>query len=66
MNIIHKYNFELNDNGYFYVKNKKMIINGKEITECIGNIELHICSCVLCKKKYKFSNIDKHACYKNT
>jgi len=132
-----KYNFEPNDNGYFYVKNKKMIINGKEmncykigytkdihtrisnykvgefeqkfisiipvkfdakilesciknklkphlhklrsdticflslldlkkeITNCIVNIETHICSCVLCKKQYNFNAIDKHVCYKN-
>jgi hypothetical protein len=34
-----------------------------EINDCIKNMEEHICSCVLCKKKYKFSVIDKHACY---
>lgn len=132
-----KYNFEPSENGYFYIKKKIMIIDGKEVTcykigfakvfpdrvanykvgefeqkfisiipvkfgaeiletcvknklkphlhklktdtvcyisltslkdeinECIKDIEEHICSCVLCKKKYKFSGIDKHSCYKN-
>jgi hypothetical protein len=132
-----KYNFKPSENGYFYIKKKLMIINGKkimcykigftkdfsarlanykvgefeqkfisiipvkfdakileaclknklklhlfklktdticyitlknlkeEINECIKDMEEHICSCVLCKKKYKFSSIDKHACYKN-
>ena len=132
-----KYNFEPSENGYFYIKQKMMIIDGKEvicykigftklfpdrvanykvgefeqkfisiipvkfgaeilescvknklkphlhklktdticfislnslkeeINECIKDMEEHICSCVLCKKKYKFSSIDKHSCYKN-
>ena len=36
----------------------------EEINECIKDMEEHICSCVLCKKKYKFSSIDTHSCYK--
>lgn len=36
-----------------------------EISNCIENIKEHICSCILCKKKYNFSNIDNHSCYKN-
>lgn len=131
-----KYNFEPSENGYLYIKIKKMIINGKEvvcykigftknfserisvykigefeqkfisvipvnfdaktleacvknklkphlhklttdticfitlkelkneISKCIENIKEHICSCILCKKKYNFSNIDNHSCYK--
>ena len=36
-----------------------------EIFECITNITNHICSCTVCKKKYKFVNINKHKCYKH-
>ena len=37
----------------------------EEINECIKDMQEHICSCILCKKKYNFSSIDKHSCYKN-
>lgn len=132
-----KYNFESSENGYFYIKQKTMIIDSKEvicykigftknfpdrisnykvgefeqkfisiipvnfdanvlescvknklkphlhklktdticfislnslkeeINKCIKDMEEHICSCTLCRKKYKFSSIDVHSCYKN-
>jgi len=36
----------------------------EEINEYIKNMEENIYSCILCKKKYKFSSIDIHSCYK--
>ena len=36
----------------------------KEILSCNDFIKDHICHCVICKKKYKLKNIDKHLCHK--
>jgi hypothetical protein len=32
------------------------------IAKCVSRMNDHICHCVICKKKYKFSRIDKHIC----
>jgi prophage antirepressor-like protein len=36
----------------------------KEILSCADFIKEHICYCLICKKKYKLINIDKHLCNK--
>ena len=36
----------------------------KEILSCADFIKEHICHCLICKKKYKLINIDKHLCNK--
>ena len=36
----------------------------KEIILCNNFIKDHICHCMMCKKKYKLKNIDKHLCNK--
>ena len=36
----------------------------KEIVLCNDFIKNHICHCMICKKKYKLKNIDKHLCNK--
>lgn len=36
----------------------------QEILSCNDFIKDHICHCVICKKKYKLKNIDKHLCNK--
>jgi prophage antirepressor-like protein len=35
-----------------------------EINSCNNFIKDHICHCMICKKKYKLKNIDKHLCNK--
>jgi len=35
-----------------------------EIDSCNNFIKDHICHCMICKKKYKLKNIDKHLCNK--
>ena len=35
-----------------------------EINSCNNFIKDHICHCMMCKKKYKLKNIDKHLCNK--
>ena len=35
----------------------------EKIIKCIQEITTHICHCMVCKKKYKFKNIDTHKCY---
>ena len=35
-----------------------------EIDSCNNFIKDHICHCMMCKKKYKLKNIDKHLCNK--
>ena len=35
-----------------------------EIDSCNNFIKEHICHCMICKKKYKLKNIDKHLCNK--
>ena len=36
----------------------------KEIILCNDFIKDHVCHCMICKKKYKLKNIDKHLCNK--
>ena len=38
----------------------------KEILYCIIELNNHICNCMICKKKYKFKNVDTHKCYNNS
>ena len=33
------------------------------ILNCIKLIDNHICHCMVCKKTYKFKNLDTHKCY---
>lgn len=35
------------------------------ILDCYDIIKNHTCNCVICNKKYKFNNIDKHLCNNN-
>jgi hypothetical protein len=35
-----------------------------EINSCNNFIKDHICHCMMCKKKYKLKNIEKHLCNK--
>ena len=37
----------------------------KNVIDCIEETKEHICHCVYCKKKYEFSNVSYHKCYKN-
>jgi len=53
---------KLNTDTICYVSLKDL---KNEITNCISDIKEHICSCILCKKKYKFNDIDNHECYKS-
>ena len=38
----------------------------EEILNCITELNNHICNCMICKKKYKFKNVDTHKCYNNS
>jgi len=33
------------------------------ILKCIEELNNHICNCMVCKKKYRFKNLDMHKCY---
>ena len=35
----------------------------EEILSCIETLNNHICNCMICKKSYKFKNLDSHKCY---
>jgi prophage antirepressor-like protein len=34
-----------------------------KILKCMKDITTHICHCMICKKTYKFKNLDNHKCY---
>jgi prophage antirepressor-like protein len=35
----------------------------EEILICIETLNNHICNCMICKKSYKFKDLDSHKCY---
>ena len=35
----------------------------ESILTCIDELNDHICNCMICKKTYKFKNLDTHKCY---
>jgi hypothetical protein len=35
----------------------------EKILICIDELNNHICNCMICKKRYKFKNLDTHKCY---
>ena len=35
----------------------------ESILKCIEELNNHICNCMICKKTYKFKNLDTHKCY---
>ena len=33
---------------------------------CIEELNNHICNCMICKRVYKFKNLDTHKCYNSS
>lgn len=57
INKLHKLKQKTDDLCYLSLKQLK-----NSISNCLYMLKLHVCNCVLCKKKIKINNLDKHEC----
>lgn len=57
INKLHKLKQKTDDLCYLSLKQLK-----NSISNCLYMLKLHVCNCILCKKKFKINNLDKHEC----